>query len=71
MDSLPACLRQLRRQIRTYRAQIRTLQRLPTPTFPKLLIPYYEELIRVNTEVIAILERQAPTEKEKNGNRKI
>jgi len=34
-------------------------------TFPKLLIPYYEGLIRTNMEVIAILERQNLQEKEK------
>ena len=56
MEPLQDCLQHLRDEIARYERKIQELQKLPTERFPKLLIPYYQDLIRVNTEVIAILE---------------
>ena len=56
MEPLQDCLRKLRDEIAFYEGKIQELQKLPKERFPKLLIPYYQGLIRVNTEVIAILE---------------
>jgi hypothetical protein len=56
MESSQDCIEKLRDEIAFYQKKIQELQKLPTERFPKLLIPYYQDLIRVNTEVIAILE---------------
>jgi hypothetical protein len=58
MEASQECIRQLRAEITAYEGRIRELQKISKEVFPKLLIPYYEGLIRVNTEVIAILEKQ-------------
>jgi hypothetical protein len=58
MEAPSDCIQHLQDEIAAFKRRIRTLQKLPKDGFPKSLISYYEGLIRVNIEVIAILENQ-------------
>ena len=57
METTQDCIRHLRDEIAFYEEKIKELEKIPTERFPKFLIPHYRGLIRVNTEVIAILEK--------------
>ena len=57
METPQDCIRKLRDEIAFYEEKIKELQKIPKERFTKFLIPHYRGLIRVNIEVIAILER--------------
>jgi len=57
MEASQDCLRKLWDEIAFYEKKIRELQKISKERFPKILIPYYEGLTQVNTEVTAILEK--------------
>ena len=51
------CVRKLWDEIAFYERHIKELETILKDAFPRFLIHYYQGLIRVNIEVIALLEK--------------